>query len=93
VTNHLQDPFLVFSELLGKRTAVTLHEHFSHICAGVIRGSEEALNHELGFMSREAYERSRSQSTYATQRSTVYSIFESYLKQKRERGDYDAADR
>jgi hypothetical protein len=62
---------------------------------GVIKGSEEALQHKNGFLDRKAYENYsyRSQSTFASARDLIYSIFETYTKKKRERGDYDTADR
>jgi hypothetical protein len=67
----------------------------SHDQTGVIRGSEGTLTLPERSLSREAYDAlsHRSQSTFADQRSRIYSIFESYMKRKRERGDYDATDR
>lgn len=58
-------------------------------------GSEETTSCPRGFLDRETYEKmsERAQSTFATQRSLVYSIFEMYQTRKRQRGDYDAADR
>ncbi|ESK85770.1 hypothetical protein Moror_2448 [Moniliophthora roreri MCA 2997] len=72
------DPSLVFSEIMG-----------------VIKGSEEACRAQDRYLSRSAYEKlsTRTQATFATQRGRVYEIFEQYMKQKRLRGDYDAADR
>ena len=35
----------------------------------------------------------RTQGTFATQRETVYALFQAYLRLKKTRGDYDAADR
>jgi len=72
------DPSLVFSELMG-----------------VIQGSEESLSHENRFLDRPTYENlsHRAQYAFANQRDIVYSIFQAYIKQKRLRGDFDAADR
>jgi hypothetical protein len=67
----------------------------SNINIGVIKGSEEALASAEHFLSKDAYNAlsHRSQSTFASHRGTIYSIFEAYLGMKRQRGDYDAADR
>ena len=48
-----------------------------------------------GFLEREAYENlsRRAQHAFVHERDSVYSIFQSYHKMKRKRGDYDAADR
>ncbi|GLB36677.1 putative uvrD-like helicase C-terminal domain [Lyophyllum shimeji] len=71
------DPALIFSEIIG-----------------VIKGSEETLA-SRGYLERSRYEElsERTQSTFATQRNIVYSIFEAYQAQKRQRGEIDAADR
>ena len=62
---------------------------------GVIKGSEQALDCARRCLDRLSYEglSHRSQSTFSRQRSEIYSIFESFLKQKRERNHYDSADR
>ncbi|KAG6874166.1 hypothetical protein C0995_005584 [Termitomyces sp. Mi166 len=71
-------PTLVFSEIIG-----------------IIKGSENTTASDRGHLDRKTYEElsERTQSTFATQRSTIYSIFEAYQTQKRQQGDYDAADR
>jgi hypothetical protein len=63
--------------------------------AGVIKGSEDSLAQKDGFLDQKGYvELSyRTQSTFASNRDTVYNIFKSYLKLKSKRSDYDAADR
>ncbi|KAG6859929.1 hypothetical protein C0995_001823 [Termitomyces sp. Mi166 len=67
---------------------------FSEII-GIIKGSENTTASDRGHLDRKTYEElsERTQSTFATQRSTIYSIFEAYQTQKRQQGDYDAADR
>ena len=62
---------------------------------GVIKGSEPTLHSSDGFLDKNEYIglSHRSQGTFATQRDAVYSLFQSYLKQKAMRRDYDAADR
>ncbi|KAF8060885.1 hypothetical protein FPV67DRAFT_312197 [Lyophyllum atratum] len=71
------DPALVFSEIIG-----------------IIKGSEETIG-SLGYLDWSKYEElsERTQSTFASQRSVIYSVFEAYQAQKRQRGDFDAADR
>ncbi|KAG5351771.1 hypothetical protein C0989_004980 [Termitomyces sp. Mn162] len=72
------DPALVFSEVMG-----------------IIKGSENTTTSDRGYLDRKTYEElsERTQSTFATQRSTIYSIFEAYQIQKRQQENYDAADR
>ena len=72
------DPALVWSEFLG-----------------VISGSEGSLAAENGYMDRESYERlsHRTQATFARQRGPVYSLFQAYIRRKRELEGYDVADR
>ncbi|KAH9891312.1 hypothetical protein C8Q73DRAFT_119576 [Cubamyces lactineus] len=72
------DPTLVFGEFMG-----------------VIKGSEEALAHPEGYLDMESYCKlsHRTQATFASQRENIYRLFQAYLKKKKERGDYDAADR
>ncbi|KAL4254519.1 hypothetical protein ABKN59_003247 [Abortiporus biennis] len=72
------DPALVFAEFMG-----------------VIKGSESALQTEKGYLEKDAYMNlsHRSQSTFSRQRETIYTIFQSYVRQKAERREYDAADR
>ncbi|KAI0042885.1 hypothetical protein FA95DRAFT_1609833 [Auriscalpium vulgare] len=69
---------LVFSEFLG-----------------IIKGSEQTIDAPKPFLDRDTYMALsvRAQSTFASKRSEIYNLFEAYLKIKRERGDYDAADR
>ncbi|KAI0656844.1 hypothetical protein C8Q70DRAFT_1158814, partial [Cubamyces menziesii] len=72
------DPTLVFGEFMG-----------------VIKGSEEALAHPEGYLDMESYCKlsHRTQATFASQRENIYRLFQAYLKKKKERRDYDAADR
>ena len=65
------------------------------VATGVIKGSEEALAHPEGYLDMESYCKlsHRTQATFASQRENIYSLFQAYLKKKKERGDYDAADR
>ncbi|GBE78672.1 predicted protein [Sparassis crispa] len=72
------DPSLVFGEFMG-----------------VIKGSEQTLIGTAGFLEKDAYcgLSHRTQATFANQRDLIYKLFQAYLKRKRERGDYDAADR
>ena len=62
---------------------------------GVIKGSEISLQSEEGFMDREAYVNlsTRQQGTFAGRREIVYTLFEAYTKRRRERREWDAADR
>ncbi|TBU21885.1 hypothetical protein BD311DRAFT_811916 [Dichomitus squalens] len=71
------DPSLVFGEFMG-----------------VIKGSELALERPEGHLSKDMYHglSHRTQGTFANQRETVYKLYEAYLKKKKARGDYDAAD-
>ena len=63
--------------------------------AGVIKGSELALSSEKGFLDKDAYHNlsHRTQGTFANQRETIYKLFVAYMKRKRDRREYDAADR
>ncbi|TFY57544.1 hypothetical protein EVJ58_g6956 [Rhodofomes roseus] len=72
------DPALVFGEIIG-----------------VIKGSEQALSSAKGFLDKDAYFNlsHRTQGTFASQRETIYKLFVAYMKRKRERREYDAADR
>lgn len=62
---------------------------------GVIRGSEESVQTPNGYLSREQYLAlsDRTNSTFARHREQVYDVFEAYLRQKRDRGRFDPADR
>jgi tetratricopeptide (TPR) repeat protein len=72
------DVSLVFSEFMG-----------------VIKGSEMTLDSETHFLDYDTYVNlsARTQSTFASRRKEIYTLFESYLKMKRNRREYDAADR
>jgi hypothetical protein len=90
------DPSLVFSEFMGESyPPIHFAEQRRSLGAGVIKGSEKALTCPEQFLDQKSYDSlsHRSQSTFASHRNTVYAIFQSYLKRKRNRGDYDAADR
>lgn len=58
-------------------------------------GSEETTATPHGYLDKETYEKlsQRAQSTFANQRNTIYSIFEAYQAQKRQRGEFDIADK
>lgn len=62
---------------------------------GVIRGSEGSVETPNGYLSREQYLAlsDRTNSTFARYREQVYDVFEAYLRQKRNRGRFDPADR
>lgn len=62
---------------------------------GVIMGSEKTTTVTQCFLDRAEYKdlSARTQSTFASKRTTIYDIFQAYLNKKRLRGDYDAADR
>jgi hypothetical protein len=62
---------------------------------GVIRGSEQSLTGSKGYIDRETYESLsfRKQAAFASHRTQIYDIFESYMRQKKMRGQYDASDR
>ena len=92
--NSQADPALVFSEFLGERRSVRFDRVLDD-CAGVIKGSQESLKSENGYLSREEYlglsERTRS--TFANRRDRIYRLFERYSALKTQYGDYDLADR
>ena len=58
------DPTLVFGEFMG-----------------VIKGSEQALEKEEGYLDKNTYLNlsSRTKSTFASQRDTIYRLFKAYL--------------
>lgn len=62
---------------------------------GVIKGSEESIKTEKGFLDRDTYINlsDRSRATFATRREEMYSIFQAYNKRKQECREWDAADR
>lgn len=94
----LEDPSLVFSEFMGDNSKLdsynVIHKIW-HTFVGVIKGSEQALDHAGGFLDQKTYCNlsHRSQSTFAHQRNTIYAVFQLYLKRKRDRGECDPADR
>ena len=66
-----------------------------HSFLGVIKGSETTLDSESHFLDHDTYSNlsARTQATFASKRNEVYSLFKIYVKKKRERREYDAADR
>lgn len=72
------DPALIFAEIMG-----------------VIKGSESALQSEQGYLDEQTYISlsHRQQGTFAGRREAVYALFLAYLRLKRQRRDWDAADR
>lgn len=90
------DVSLVFSEFMGN-----CHAHYrcpssvDYSFLGVIKGSETTLNSENHFLDYDTYSKlsARTQATFARKRNEIYSLFEIYMKKKRERREYDAADR
>ena len=66
-----------------------------HIPLGVIKGSEMTLDSETHFLDSETYLNlsTRTQAMFASRRKEIYILFETYLKMKRDRREYDAADR
>ena len=72
------DPALVFGEFMG-----------------VIKGSEDAIGTKHRCLDRESYKllSARSQGTFFHKRDDIYDLFMAYTKLKRQRQDYDAADR
>lgn len=78
LTDRLSDPALVWNEFQG-----------------VIRGSEISLQGSNGSLDRVTYESLsfRKQAAFASHRAQLYDLFEAYMRLKRERNEYDAADR
>jgi len=72
------DPALVFGEFVG-----------------VIEGSENTVGTRHGCLDRASYKSLsvRSQGTFSHMRDDIYDLFMAYAEWKRERSDYDAADR
>ena len=72
------DPALVFGEFMG-----------------VIKGSEDAIGTKRRCLDREPYKSlsDRGQATFSHKRDEIYELFMAYTKLKRQRQDYDAADR
>ena len=93
----LPDPSLVFSELMGeiKHILFDCYERPHIWLLGVIKGAEQTLTSTNRFLDQHAYEAlsPRTQPAFASQRNAIYTIFEMYLSLKRDRGDFDAADR
>ncbi|KAG6919458.1 hypothetical protein DXG01_005717 [Tephrocybe rancida] len=90
------DPAMVFSEIIGQSLYQILSPLFScGMLVGIIKGSEDTLSSPYRYLDRKVYQQlsERTQYTFATQRSAVYSIFEAYQGRKRQQGDFDAADR
>ena len=78
VTVSDSDPALVFGEFMG-----------------VIKGSEDTIGTRLRCLGRESYRSLsfRSQGAFSHKRDDIYELFMAYTKLKRQRQDYDAADR
>ena len=78
VTTCDPDPALVFGEFMG-----------------VIKGSEDTIGTKDRCLDRESYKllSVRSQGTFSHRRDDIYDLFVAYTKLKRQRQDYDAADR
>ena len=72
------DPALVFGEFMG-----------------VIKGSEDTIGTKDGCLDRKAYKSLsvRTKATFSHKRDVIYDLFIAYTKLKRQRQDYDAADR
>jgi hypothetical protein len=82
---------------MGKYTSVASNffTHSDVSSPGVIKGSEMTLDSETHFLDYETYLNlsTRTQATFASRRKEIYVLFETYLKMKRDRREYDAADR
>ena len=78
VTTCDPDPALVFGEFMG-----------------VIKGSEDTIGTKDRCLDRESDNllSVRSQGTFSHRRDDIYDLFVAYTKLKRQRQDYDAADR
>lgn len=72
------DPALVFGEFMG-----------------VIKGSEDTIGTKHRCLDRESYQllSARSQGTFSHKRDDIYDLFMAYTRLKRQRQEYDAADR
>ncbi|KAG1889227.1 hypothetical protein F4604DRAFT_1950186 [Suillus subluteus] len=70
-------------------------EQFLNHLAGIIKGSEQALAFPDGFLDRPSYLRlsCRSYPIFANQRDTLYDMFEIYRKFKKQKRQFDVADR
>lgn len=60
---------------------------------GVIKGSEQAIGTRQRCLDQDSYLSSGRQGMSSDTKDTVYDLFKSYTKLKRERQEYDAADR
>ena len=60
---------------------------------GVIKGSEKSIGSPQRCLDRDAYLSSGRQGTFSLAKETVYDLFTTYTKLKRQRQEYDAADR
>jgi hypothetical protein len=87
----------VFSEFIGNyhHAPIAAVSSLIYSILGVIKGSETALTSENYFLDHNTYVNlsARTQATFARKRKEIYTLFEAYLKMKRDRGEYDAADR
>lgn len=74
----VSDPALVFGEFMG-----------------VIKGSEDTIGAKHRYLDRETYQQlsARGQGAFSHKRDDIYDLFMAYTKLKRQRQDYDAADR
>ena len=89
-------PWMVFGEFVGKFLSDLITKRTAdQVWTGVIKGSQETLKHQMRRLDRTTYENisTRKYPAFVSARDTVYTLFEHYLKIKRERGDWDAADR
>ena len=91
------DASLVFSEFMGVYYTAHITSRFivDRSLLGVIKGSETTLISENHFLDYDTYLNlsARTQATFASRRKEIYALFETYMKMKRDRGEYDAADR
>ena len=87
----------MFSEFIGNyhHAPIAAASLLIYSILGVIKGSETALTSENYFLDCITYVNlsARTQATFASKRKEIYALFEAYLKLKRDRGEYDAADR
>ncbi|THH32624.1 hypothetical protein EUX98_g1581 [Antrodiella citrinella] len=62
---------------------------------GVLKGSEQTLHSETGYLTQQEYEAlsHRSHGTFSNQRDMIYAIFQAYQQRKALLRHYDAADR
>jgi hypothetical protein len=90
-----QMPHLFLASSWVTTTPLYRSHFFVDHSLGVIKGSEITLNSENHFLDYDTYSNlsSRTQATFASKRHEIYSLFEIYMKKKRDRREYDAADR